>query len=217
VEVSIKAAMSKPAFYKPPPRWHFFVALIAALALEMAAVAVASRHQIKEIPIETGALEDEGAEIIFTELPPDLPQPPDDHTPPVAPLPPDDPTDFAIIEPPQPATIETTKSLTKRLRVVATHVKSHSPNLNSGNGKMIFAPQPAYPFEARRAKQTGSGRFLLSFDGAGTVTGVKIVQSTGSPLLDQVSVSAFGRWKCRPGDYDEVIVPVTFTLGGSRL
>jgi len=82
---------------------------------------------------------------------------------------------------------------------------------------MIFSPHPAYPFEARKAKQTGSGKFLLRFDSNGDVTEVIAFQSTGSAVLDQVSLSALRQWRCKPGVYEKVYVPITFTLQGVQL
>ena len=81
---------------------------------------------------------------------------------------------------------------------------------------MIFSPHPVYPFEARRAMQTGSGTVLLRFDSNGDVTEVDAVQSTGSAFLDQVSLRALQRWRCKPGVYEKVYVPITFTLQGAQ-
>ena len=82
---------------------------------------------------------------------------------------------------------------------------------------LIFSPHPGYPFEARRAKQTGSGKFLLRFDAGGNVRTVDVVQSTGSAILDQVSTRTLQQWRCQPGVYESVYVPVTFTLHGAQL
>jgi len=207
--------MPKPAFYKPPPRWHFFAALSAALALELGAVAVAGLHRSREIPIEVAG--DFAAEGIVTEAPPEPDQPPDDPPPSLGPLPPNDATDFVIIEPPPPAKAERTTIRPRPVGPKANLGRPGPASFPAPGERMIFAPRPGYPYEARRAKQTGSGKFLLAFDQAGEVVAVTIVQSTGSALLDQVSTSVFRRWKCRPGSYAEVLVPVTFTLEGARL
>jgi len=82
---------------------------------------------------------------------------------------------------------------------------------------MIFSPHPAYPFEARKAKQAGSGKFLLQFDSNGDVTEAIAVESTGSAVLDQVSLTALRQWRCKAGVYDKVYVPITFTLQGAQL
>ena len=82
---------------------------------------------------------------------------------------------------------------------------------------MIFSPHPAYPFEARKAKQTGSGKFLLQFDSNGDVTEVIAVESTGSAVLDHVSLTVLRQWRCKAGVYERVYVPITFTLQGAHL
>jgi len=82
---------------------------------------------------------------------------------------------------------------------------------------MISAPHPTYPYEARRAKLTGSGNILLKFDTHGGVTDVGMTQSTGSKILDQISMSTLRRWRCQPGIYKQIYVPITFTLAGAQL
>ena len=213
-------AMAKPAFYKPPPRWQFFAAFVGAIALEVAAVAVASLHEQDEIPIETGAFQEQPpAEVILTDLPPE-PTPPPEETPPPLPPSPTEPTEFVIKEPtppprPQNASIPKPRATAAALR--AAGAVSGPVNFVSTQAYMISAPHPSYPYEARRAKQTGSGKFLLKFDSNGSVTDVSVVQSTGSEILDQLSMSTFGRWRCRPGIYNWVYVPITFTLEGAQL
>jgi TonB family protein len=82
---------------------------------------------------------------------------------------------------------------------------------------MISAPHPAYPYEARKAKRIGSGRFLVSFDFDGLVTEVRPLESSGSAILDEASIRASRRWRCKPGICKQVTVPITFTLEGVQL
>jgi TonB family protein len=49
------------------------------------------------------------------------------------------------------------------------------------------------------------------------VTDVDVVQSTGSPILDQASTSTFRRWHCKPGVYSKVTVPITYTMEGAQM
>ena len=44
--------MSKPLFYKSPPKWHFLLALSLAAGIELAAVALASRDGIEQVQTE---------------------------------------------------------------------------------------------------------------------------------------------------------------------
>lgn len=89
-------ALATPAFYKPPPRWHFFVAFVGAIALELAAVAVAGLHEKKEIPIEPGISQAQPpADVILTDLAPE-PTPLPEENPPPPPLPPIEPNEFEV-------------------------------------------------------------------------------------------------------------------------
>lgn len=75
-------------------------------------------------------------------------------------------------------------------------------------------PRPDYPYEARRAKITGSGIVVLELSPAGEVTGVRMDPSTGSSLLDQAALNAFRRWQFRSGTPGPIRTPITFTMGG---
>ena len=208
---------ARPAFYKPAPRWHFFAALVGAIALEAGALAVASLHPRPEIPTELGIVQDPPpAEGVITDLAPE-PTPPPDQTPPPLPLAPIEPTEFVIEDatpPPRPQNV--TKS-PPRLATRKTTGTRSGPANSVDHAKMLSAPRPNYSYEARRARQTGSGKFLLGFDANGYVTNVTLVQSTGSPILDQLAIGAFQRWRCRPDVYERVYVPITFTLTGAQL
>jgi len=210
--------MSKPVFYKAPPRWHSFAALIGAVALELAAIGVASLATEKRIPIDNGVPPEQPLEGIVIEDPPESTPPPlEDLTQPL-PSPPAMDTDFVLTVPSPPPSIANKPTSTVRLAVsTAAHARGGSVNPRSWQSNMIFSPHPAYPFEARKAKQTGSGKFLLRFDSNGDVTEVIAFQSTGSAVLDQVSLSALRQWRCKPGVYEKVYVPITFTLQGVQL
>ena len=78
---------------------------------------------------------------------------------------------------------------------------------------LLEAPTPPYPIAYRARHLTGSGSFWLHFSPkTGRVDAVKIVESTGHAELDNVAVSTFYRWRCRPGQLDHAIIPATFTL-----
>src|SRR6188472_3327169 len=92
--------MAKAIFYKPRPRWHFIGSLAAALALELAAVAIASIHRA-EAPPEEIVMPSAPVDAVITELPPESTPPPEEEPPPPPP-PPDEPTEFTIEEPTPP-------------------------------------------------------------------------------------------------------------------
>ena len=94
---------------------------------------------------------------------------------------------------------------------------SRSLSFHLGQDQLISAPRPTYPYEARRAKQTGSGKFLITFRRRWRCNGRRRRQSTGSPILDQTSINTFRRWRCKPGVYNKVYVPITYTMEGAQL
>ncbi len=210
--------MSEPEFYKAPRGWPLLAALIGAVTIEAIAVAAGSLAKKEKIPADNGVFQDQPVEGIRIEEPPESPPSPPEDLPPPLPPPPTEIPDFLFTEPSPPL-----RSATRPKAVVKVDGSRADPgrasgvNFVSGRSNMIFSPHPVYPFEARRAKQTGSGKFLLRFDSAGDVTQVDAVESTGSPLLDQVSIRTLRQWRCKPGVYEKVYVPITFTMQGVQL
>src|SRR5262249_60532205 len=69
----------------------------------------------------------------------------------------------------------------------AALVRGIVASLRSVKAMVTYAPRPAYPYEARRQRITGSGTALLTVDPTwGTVTDVQLVQSCGNGVLDNV-------------------------------
>ena len=208
--------MAKPIFYKTRPRWQFLGSLAAAIAIEAAAVGLASIHRQEEAPEEI-AMPSAPIDAVITELPPESTPPPEEEPPPPPP-PPDEPTEFTIQEPtppPRPPNVPPPKA---RPKVSENRGTSYSGTVAYSSARdWVSAPHPVYPYEARRAKQTGSGRFIISFDDSGNATDVSVAQSTGSPILDQTTVNTFRRWRCKPGTYHRVAVPITYTMQGAQL
>ena len=80
----------------------------------------------------------------------------------------------------------------------------------------ISAPRPEYPYEARSRHITGSGVCVVTVDaGSGSVTDASMAQSIGNPILDNSAVSAFKRWRFKPGTVSKVRIPITFTMTGA--
>ena len=80
----------------------------------------------------------------------------------------------------------------------------------------IATPWPEYPYEARRSGITGKGLLRIYVDESGKVTDVKVLKSTGNPLLDFAGLTAFRRWRAKPGVRREVDMPLTFVLGSTQ-
>jgi TonB family protein len=81
----------------------------------------------------------------------------------------------------------------------------------------VYAPQPAYPYDARSKHLTGSGMVLLNVDpSSGNVTSAQLLKSTGHKILDDSALEAFRQWRFKPGGVDKVKIPINFTMQGFR-
>lgn len=79
---------------------------------------------------------------------------------------------------------------------------------------VIFGPRPEYPYEARRARITGSGVIVLELDSAtGKVKTAQMAPSTGAPILDRAALDAFRQWRFKPGTPSPIKVPIAFSVG----
>ncbi len=84
-------------------------------------------------------------------------------------------------------------------------------SLSVAQSMAITAPLPDYPYEAKRRNLTGSGVCVVTVDTAtGTVTNATMFQSTGSPLLDKLTIQTFKSWRFKPGTVSEVRVPISY-------
>ena len=80
-------------------------------------------------------------------------------------------------------------------------------------------PHPAYPEEARRARQEGLVQLRVRVDAGGGVISASVTRSSGFPLLDERALSTVrDRWSFKParvagvGVSSEVIIPIRFSL-----
>jgi periplasmic protein TonB len=199
-----------PLLYRPPARWYIWTAFGAALAIHVTAVALAQK---REVPVE---------------VPPDIPtatveatlQATEEPTPP--------PEDIPLPEPPPPPEIkpefveETTPPPKRPPAQKFAPIKAPQvgrPGTVSASGAKaaaVYAPKPEYPYEARSRHITGSGVCIVDVDPAsGNVTGASMAQSIGNPILDNATVSAFRRWRFKPGSVSKAKIPITFTMTGA--
>lgn len=61
---------------------------------------------------------------------------------------------------------------------------------------------PRYPVEAKRRREQGEVRLRVELDESGRIDSVSIVESSGSPRLDQAARTAIESWHCRPAQKD---------------
>ena len=201
--------MPKPLLYKPPPRWQVWAAFGGAIAIHLAAVGAYAIHReppmidLSQIP---------SAEVVATLEATEEPTPPPEDIP----MPP---------PPPEPEVQEFHEETTpppRRPQQAAAPIKTpqagHPGTMSITGAKAlaIFAPKPEYPYEARSRHVTGSGVAVVDVDTAsGNVTDCSMAQSIGNPILDNSTVSAFRRWRFKPGTVSKVKIPITYTMTGA--
>jgi TonB family protein len=84
-------------------------------------------------------------------------------------------------------------------------------SLSVAQSMAISAPLPEYPYEAKRRNLTGNGVCVVTVDTAtGTVTNATMFQSTGSSLLDKLTIQTFKSWRFKPGTVSQVRVPISY-------
>jgi len=115
-----------------------------------------------------------------------------------------------------PPPVRPHKKLPMAAAVRATGISTtRGMHVSSAKAMALFAPRPAYPYEARRNAVTGSGIAELTMtSGGGNVIDARMVETTGSPILDNATIDALRRWRFKPGVATNIRVPITFTLTG---
>ena len=197
----------KPVLYRPGSKAPLAGAFTLAAAIHVSALAFAPNHEPAINNVDRGF-----PNIEILEPPPEepVPEPPqviETSVPPQN----EQPNEFVETTEPSP------QPLPKMSRPIRSPRVAPAKQVAAGNGKVfaINAPRPAYPYEARRHHITGSGVALLDVNpGNGSVLAARIVQSTGSPMLDNSALSAFSRWRFRVGSPSQVRITFTFTMYG---
>ena len=203
--------MAKPILYRPPPRWQFWAYLGGALFLHAVVVVASMKHEAA--PVDLSQIPT--AEIIATlETPTDEPTPPPEDIPlPEPPPMPDIQPEFQEETTPPPKRPPNAKVAPVKAPTAAR--PSGVMSISSAKALALNSPKPEYPYEARSRHITGSGVCVVSVDASGTVTDATMAQSLGNPILDNSAVSAFRRWKFKPGVAPKVKIPITFTMSGA--
>jgi protein TonB len=202
--------MPKPLLYKPPPRWHVWAALGGAAVIHLTAVVAAMKREPP--PIDLSNIPD-AVVIGLDQAPPEVvPTPPPEE--PEAPPPPPPPTSEPEFKEEQPTPPPKPKQQVK-IQPIARPQVAGVVSASNAKANAISAPKPEYPYEARSRRLTGSGICVVSVDPSGNVTSADMVQSIGSPILDNSAISAFRRWKFKPGSVSKAKIPITFTMTGA--
>lgn len=194
----------RPLIYTPPPRWYVWTAFGVALAINATAVVLSQRREAPPVDLPP-----QPPQVIEATLaPPESTPPPEDIPLPEPPPPPDIKQEFVEERTPPPRPPPTQQKFVP--------VKASEMSMSRAKALAISSPRPPYPYEARSKRITGSGVIVANVDpGSGDVTNASVAKSTGSSILDDAAVSAFRRWRFRPGTVSKVNIPITFTLTGA--
>jgi TonB family protein len=204
--------MPKPLLYKPPPRWHVWAALGGAALIHAVAVVAAMKREAP--PVDLSNIPDAIVIGIDQQEQPPEPTPPPEE--PEAPPPPPPQTSEPEFKEEQPTPPPKNKPTQKVAPIARPQQQGATVSAAGAKAAAIFAPKPEYPYEARSRKLTGSGVCVVTVDpGTGNVTNAEMAQSIGNPILDNSAVSAFRRWRFKPGAVSKAKIPVTFTMTGA--
>jgi len=82
------------------------------------------------------------------------------------------------------------------------------PNANAGT-----FPPPSYPGIAVRNRYQGKATLEIMVDASGAVTSVKVVKTSGYPVLDEAAMQVVkSRWHFQPGTARDLVWDCTFEL-----
>jgi len=199
--------------YQPRQKLRVVIAFAAALLIHFTAIAIANVQRVEKAG--GPPFPENFPEITFEAPPSEIIEPtPEDPEP--LPTPPQAEESFPV-ESPTPPPIRRQPS--ERIAPLVKQENNRTAAaLSFSSAKVLatHAPRPEYPYEARRQRITGSGTVAMMIDpGSGNVRTASILQSTGSPFLDNAALTAFRRWRFKPGTVSSVSCPVTFTLTGA--
>jgi protein TonB len=204
--------MSAVLIYKSRGRWEVLAAFTGAVLLHAGAVALAERGEPSvpasaDVPFVDVFADDPGEE---------QPPPAPEESVPDLPVPPEITDPLFIDESPTPPPARKKMEAVPQRLVRASSPGTRAATMGAAKILALSAPRPEYPYEARRQRATGSGVAVLTIDpGTGNVTEVRMSRSTGNAVLDQATISAFRRWRFKPGTVSTVQTPITFTLTGA--
>ena len=91
------------------------------------------------------------------------------------------------------------------------HAQPANPAAPVAQPEAIYTPMPVYRPEWAKQGLTGKGVVLVTIDkGTGKVTGARMLESTGSQLLDGAALQAYSQWRFKPGSVTQLKMPIEF-------
>jgi TonB family protein len=95
---------------------------------------------------------------------------------------------------------------------LSLHAQSASSTGPAARPKAVYTPAPVYRPEWARQGLTGKGVVLVTIDQqTGKVTGARMLESTGSQVLDGSALQAYSQWRFEPGTVSQLKMPIEFT------
>jgi TonB family protein len=97
------------------------------------------------------------------------------------------------------------------MSVASLHAQIGTPAAGGQPPKAIYTPRPVYRPEWAKQGLAGKGVVLVTIDQqTGKVTGVRMLESTGSKQLDGAALEAYSQWRFQPGTGSQVKIPIEF-------
>ena len=193
--------------YRRPSKWPIAAALAAALLIHLSAVAIAFHQESPATP--PAAIDSTTIGVDLAADPPAPPQDPDISVPPPVPI-----ATADFIEPQKTAHVIKAQGTPVPIR---PSEQTRLAAVRNAKAFVLSAPRPDYPYEARSRHITGSGVAVISVDpNSGLAVDATMEQSIGNPILDNSTVSAFRRWRFKPGTPRRVRIPINFVLTGAQ-
>jgi TonB family protein len=84
------------------------------------------------------------------------------------------------------------------------------PDTKNTRGRALYAPRPKLPAEVVARNLRGAGVCVVYLNPDGTVLRAKMLQSTGQPILDKLTIDTFSKWRFVPGAFKKVKIPITY-------
>ena len=89
--------------------------------------------------------------------------------------------------------------------------QSASPGVSVARPEAVYTPMPVYRPEWAKQGLIGKGVVLVTIDKeTGKVTGARMLESTGSQLLDGAALQAYSQWRFKPGPATQLRIPIEF-------
>ena len=203
--------MNAALTYRTRSRWLIWAAFGCAIAIHLTAIVLAE-NKSRVVATDFGSFE---PDVIGTvDDRPDPPQEPETASPPEQVQPATDEDAFPEENAKLPVRPRKKTPIYPVVRSIGTGT-GRALHTGSVKALTLYAPRPAYPYEARRGGITGSGVAQLTINPeVGNVTEARMAQSTGSAVLDKATVETLRQWRFKPGIPWNVDVPITYTLMG---